>query len=440
MRTAKGGDRICMKKTNRWKMYRASLFVVLGVSIFTIMMIMYLDILKKTPSVIRIKSGMAQDINLNVPLIGVVYPEVVQVAGQGIAQTKESLKINLEDSVTFFANEESSYIAKVKLFGLIPFKDIKIQVIDDIKLIPAGIPIGIYVKTQGVLVIDTGKFMSDDGIDCEPAVNRLKKGDYIIQVNGQLIEGKRDFIEKIEQTNGKETTLTINRKDEFYEVKVKPEKNQQGLYKIGVWIRDSAQGVGTMTFVDMNNQFGALGHGINDVDTAKIMKLSTGNVYETEIVSITKGKEGKPGELSGIIRYTKENIVGDISVNSPEGIYGICNEKIANKLLMQPLSIGLMNEIEIGKAQIFCSLGDEPKFYDILITNVDHNKKNTNRSITVKVIDEELITKTGGIVQGMSGSPIIQNDKLVGAITHVLVKDATKGYGIAIEKMLTFTQ
>ena len=325
---------------------------------------------------------------------------------------------------------------QVKLFGILPFKQVGIRVIEDQELIPVGVPIGIYVKTEGVLVVGTGEFRAEDGGKVSPAEHILKSGDYIMKLNGTEVQEKDDFISQIENCGGEEQTLTIRRGEECYDVKVKPVRDQTGKYKIGVWVRDNAQGVGTMTYIDSRGNFGALGHGINDVDTSTLMEMNDGTLYQTEIISIQKGTAGHPGEMTGMIVYSDDRILGDITSNSVRGIFGKCNDKALALATEEALPIGLKQEIQRGKAQILCTVDGTTRYYDIEITDIHLDHDNVNRGIELKVTDPELLAVTGGIVQGMSGAPIIQNGKFVGAVTHVLVQDSTRGYGIFIENML----
>ena len=221
------------------------------------------------------------------------------------------------------------------------------------------------------------------------------------------------------------------------ELKVIPKKNQNGENKIGIWVRDNAQGIGTLTFVDENGKFGALGHGINDTDTSELMELGEGLLYKTNIIAIKKGTKGEPGELTGMISYSDKNVIGTISDNTEAGIFGTCDTgkiSLMDEAHMYP--IGLKQEIRLGEAQIITTVDDTRETYDIEITEVRLDHDNVNRGIVIKITDPRLLSLTGGIVQGMSGSPIIQDGKLIGAVTHVLVQDSTKGYGIFIENML----
>lgn len=191
-----------------------------------------------------------------------------------------------------------------------------------------------------------------------------------------------------------------------------------------------------MTYIESDGHFGALGHGINDVDTSELMTLESGTLYYTEIINITRGVNGSPGELTGFIEYDDKNLLGSIAENTPYGIFGICDGVRAESIIYEPLDIGLKQEIVRGPAQIISSITGEPKLYDVEITQINLENDNVNRGIVLRITDPELLALTGGIVQGMSGSPIIQDDKLIGAVTHVLVQDATSGYGIFIESMI----
>ena len=303
-------------------------------------------------------------------------------------------------------------------------------------LIPSGIPIGIYVKTNGVLVVGIGEFENERGETISPAKYILQTGDYILDVNGEKVENKKQFVQMIADSGGEEMIMTLQRGEEITEVRIKPEGNPNGDWKLGIWIRDNAQGIGTLTYVDVDDTFGALGHGINDVDTATLMQLDEGTLYKTEIIGITRGQDGSPGELTGYIEYENENVIGEITENTAEGIFGVCKDEIVTQTPFSPIPIGLKQEVVTGPAQIICSVTGEPKYYDIEIMELHMEEGNVNRGLVIKITDAELLSLTGGIIQGMSGSPIIQNGKLIGAVTHVLVQDSASGYGIFIENML----
>ncbi len=421
------------KFRKRRRIYRCCLCTVLVCASLTLGGMGYYNLYNKIPSVLRIKADMEQTIDLGVPLTG----EMVAVSGQEESNIPAgAVNIDLSRQVTMKMSSDQSYQMNVKIFGILPFKQVGIQVIREQELTPVGAPIGIYVKADGLLVVGVGDFQGADGISYCPAKYVVKSGDYILELDGEPVTDKKDFVSRVEQCQGREVTLRIKRGDDILDVKAQPVQNIDQKYKLGIWIRDNAQGVGTMTYIDADGNFGALGHGINDVDTSTLMSLDDGTLYQTEIIAIKKGKDGEPGEMTGMIVYSPERILGDIYYNGKEGIFGHCNEKALAMGTEEALPIGLKQEIEKGPAQILCTVDGAPKYYDVEITAVHLDHDNVNRGIELKVTDPELLELTGGIIQGMSGAPIIQNNHLIGAVTHVLVQDASKGYGIFIENML----
>lgn len=421
------------QKVRRLRLYRACLCAVLILACLGLMGYSYYLVDSSIPSVIHVRAESEESLELRIPARG----EIVNVSRQGNSNIPNgAVTIDLSRPLTLKTGNTDDLQMQVKLFGILPFKQVGIRVIEDRELIPVGVPIGIYVKTEGVLVVGTGEFASQGAGKVSPAKNILKSGDYVIKLNGTEVTGKDDLIMRIENCGGEEQLLTIRRDAETYDVKIKPEKDRAGKYKIGVWVRDNAQGVGTMTYIDDNGNFGALGHGINDVDTSTLMEMNDGTLYQTEIISIRKGAAGQPGEMTGMIVYSDDRILGDITSNSTRGIFGKCNQKALALGTEEALPIGLKQEIEKGPAQILCTVDGTTRYYDIEITEIHLDHDNVNRGIELRVTDPELLSVTGGIVQGMSGAPIIQKGKFVGAVTHVLVQDSTRGYGIFIENML----
>lgn len=421
-------------RVKRLRIYRRCLFAALAVSCMALTGMLYYALDSNIPSIINVRAGQEQSFSLGIP----ARAEIVGVSGQGSSNIPEgAIEIDLSRTVTMKAEMESSYQMQVKLFGFLPIKEVGIRVIEDQELIPVGMPIGIYVKTDGVLVVGTGEFQGPDGVACSPSKHILSSGDYIREMNGEPVETKDDFIERVEENGSEEITLTVEREGTLTDLRVKPAMDANGKYKIGVWVRDNAQGVGTMTYIDADGNFGALGHGINDVDTSTLMHMENGSLYQTDIVDIKKGTTGKPGEMTGMIIYSDDRILGEITDNSSRGIFGVCNAKAMEMGSREALPIGLKQEIREGPAQILCMVTDTARYYDIEITAIHMDHDNVNRGIELTITDPELLELTGGIVQGMSGSPIIQNGKIIGAVTHVLVQDSTRGYGIFIETMLS---
>ena len=303
-------------------------------------------------------------------------------------------------------------------------------------LIPGGMPIGIYLETDGVLVLGTENMEGLDGLFYEPAEYLVKEGDYIVGFNHKEVTSKRELIEEVENLDAKEVVLTIRRNEEEMDVKINPVEVQADEYKLGIWVRDNAQGLGTMTYLDTNSEFGALGHGIHDVDTDKLLEISEGKLYKTSIRSVQKGKVGTPGGLEGLIVYNDYNILGEITKNTEVGIFGRVDNIPALFENQEPVEICKKEDIKPGKATIRCTVDGTLKEYEVEIIRVELYNRDVNKGIVLKVTDKKLLELTGGIVQGMSGSPILQDGKIVGAVTHVFVNDPTSGYGIFIENML----
>ena len=297
-------------------------------------------------------------------------------------------------------------------------------------LIPSGEAVGVTVKTDGLLVTDITEVTSESGQSVNAAYRAgVKKGDRIMAVDGNILKTNEELASYVINRHQK-IVLTILRKNKHLNLMIEPVKTDSG-YKIGLWVRDSAAGIGTITCIDKTTgEFVGLGHGISDVDTNEIMTIRDGNVLKCSITSPTKGEKGKPGELNGIF---SNELIGKISKNLNCGIKG----KINNISNIVEYETAQKNEISTGTATIFSNvdgLGVKP--YKVEIKKIMLNNK-SGKDMIIKVTDNSLIEKTGGIVQGMSGSPILQNGKIVGAVTHVFVNDPTKGYGIFIENMLT---
>lgn len=341
-------------------------------------------------------------------------------------------------NINVYSNHTNDYVWKLKLFGFFPLKDVKLEVVKDQYVYPVGSPVGIYVKSEGVLVAGLGNVETTPTTEECPCKHILQAGDYIQAINGEKVNLKSEVMNMVKASAGNNLILTIKRNGELSQVEVHPIVNLEGEYQIGVWIRDSAQGIGTLTYIDENGGFGALGHGINDIDTSELLNIDYGGLYETEIVSVKKGTTGEPGEIAGIIRFIDTKKIGAIEENTSIGIYGhaIDDETVIDCASLNKYPVALKQEIELGTAQILFSDEEGLDTYDIEIENIDYSQGDGNRGLVIKVTDDDLIKKTGGIIQGMSGSPIIQNGKFIGAVTHVFVNDPTKGYGIFAETML----
>lgn len=365
--------------------------------------------------------------------------EEVVFSGESNIPSHE-IVLNLSDEFSVFSEKTGTYDLKLKLFGILPFKEIKVNVVEEEQVIPCGFQVGIYLETNGVMVVGTARMADTEGKVVEPAAELVRSGDYITAVDGNVITDKNDLISCVKNCNGNTITLTVNRNGERLEESLRPVEVENGEYKLGIWVRDDAQGIGTMTYVKADGSFGALGHGVSDVDTGKLLEASGGKLYPARILSIIKGESGSPGGLSGVIEYQESHVLGAIETNCEQGIYGTASEELyelcEEYCCDAYMDIAFKQEVELGAAQVRCEIDGVIRDYQIQITKLDNSPGNVNKGMEIRVVDEALLQETNGIVQGMSGSPILQNGKLIGAVTHVFVNDSTKGYGIFIENML----
>lgn len=341
--------------------------------------------------------------------------------------------ISYDDTVE--VSQNGSYQIRCKWLGVLPLKTIKVHTVEKQEVLVSGSPVGIYMETKGVLVIDSGEITDREGIRRTPAEHIIQSGDYICEIDGKVLTGKRQLMQLVRENQGEPMELQVIRHQETIKLEMTPVETEDGSYKLGIWVRDNIQGIGTLTYVEPNGTFGALGHGISDADTGERLEISDGDLYRADILSIRKGTAGTPGELRGVINYREENRIGTICGNSQYGIRGQL-EPGKYEGSMKKIPTGLKQEIQTGKAEIRCDIGDGIREYQCEILEIDSNARDTNKCFVLRITDDDLLSRTGGIVQGMSGSPVLQNGKLIGAITHVFVNDPTKGYGIFIENMM----
>ncbi|MGN0399441.1 MAG: SpoIVB peptidase [Blautia sp.] len=366
-----------------------------------------------------------------------VIPDTIYVQKdrkEEVAQILDIPFVTCQDTIK--VSDANAYRVSCNLLGVFPLKEVKVETVKEKKLGICGLPVGFYMETQGVLIVDTGEIINMDGIPCEPAANIVKSGDYILEANGEAVQTKKELIEKINASNGNPVTLLVKREGEEIPVSIEPVMGQDTRYKLGVWVRDNTQGIGTLTYVEDDGSYGALGHGISDTDTGQLLEVSRGELYEARIVSVLKGSKGNPGELSGYIDYSLENKIGEIQTNTEKGVYGRMDAGCLSRLPISYRMVGYKQEVQIGEAQIWAGVDGKVQPYSARITDIFPDQADSNKAFSIQVTDSELLAKTGGIVQGMSGSPVVQNGKIIGAVTHVFVQDASRGYGIFIEKML----
>jgi stage IV sporulation protein B len=304
-------------------------------------------------------------------------------------------------------------------------------------LIPGGEAIGVALQTQGVLVVGTSD-LGGEGGDSPARLAGIRPGDVLVKLGGQQIESASHLSQLVAQGGGQPIQLQLLRDNRPMEVSLIPKRDQaSGGYRLGIWVRDSTAGVGTLSFYDPKSAvYGALGHAITDADTGQPLSVRSGQVMHADVVDVQKGKKGTPGELKGSF-LRENNKLGSILKNTTFGIYGKMDKTPENKLYPNGLPIGLMGTVRIGPATILSSVdGDGVKEFKVEIVQANRQTSPAPKSMVIKVTDPELLAKTGGIVQGMSGSPIIQNGHIIGAVTHVYVNDPTQGYGLYIEWML----
>lgn len=331
--------------------------------------------------------------------------------------------------------EEKSCV--LKIMGIIPIKTVHLNTADQRRVTPGGTAFGIKLFTKGVIVIDVNAIDTKEGTVSPAKLCGIEKGDIILSIDGKKVGSNEQAMEIISSSNGRKLEVKYIRggveKIAFLRPVMAKSDNR---YKGGLWVRDSSAGIGTITYYDkQSGTFAGLGHGICDVDTGEIMPLSNGEVCDVRINSVKKGKVGAPGELKG--SFVSHESHGKLYINNECGIFGVI-DKTPNKFGEIPVM--LKQEVQTGEAKIICTIdGNGPKEYDIKIEKVDLNPKSQTKNMMISVTDSELLAKTGGIVQGMSGSPIIQNGKLVGAVTHVFVNDPKRGYGIFAENMLEYS-
>jgi len=328
---------------------------------------------------------------------------------------------------------------QLSLFGLVPVKDITVNVIPARELIVCGRTVGIRLYIKGILVVGISGVMTPDGKEVLPVKDTgLEPGDFIIAVNNKEIEKISDLSQIIDESRGNEITLKFIHDNRIIESRVTPVQSiEDGKYRIGIWVRDSTAGIGTLTYIEEETgKFGALGHGITDIDTGILMPVKNGELLRSSVYGIRKGLQGNPGELQGDFLKSPE-VIGEIYWNTAFGVFGKINKNYMSEITGRKYPVGTRSMVREGPATILSNIhGEEVEEFTVEIQKIARKNLSGPKSMIIKITDPRLLSETGGIIQGMSGSPIIQNGRIIGAVTHVLVNDPTKGYGIFIETML----
>ncbi len=366
--------------------------------------------------------------------------EISYMKGISIEGDKVSVADNLFRN---FAKIKSDYIGEdtltLSVFGGVIKKDININVLPKTEVILGGDTVGIRLYSEGVLVIGTMPVQGVNGEYYEPYKNtKIEKGDIIKKINGIGVETIEELVKEVNNSSKDEIKIEYEKGDStIIEEIVAVKSIEDNMKKLGLWVKDGVMGVGTLTFYDPENQtYAALGHGISEQEVKELIKVDTGMVNLASILSIKKGQKDMPGEIRGLLN--EEMKLGTITKNENSGIYGTMDSLTNYFKGRTTVTVANSQEVELGDAKILCTVDNDnsPKEYDIEILKLSEYSTNNTKGLVIKVTDEELLRKTGGIIQGMSGSPIIQNGKLVGAVTHVYVNDPTKGYGIFAETMV----
>ena len=298
------------------------------------------------------------------------------------------------------------------------------------QLIPVGTAVGIVVDVDGVLVEKLCEVETDDGTVQPAKAAGLKEGDIILAIDGEEVDDLEDFAEELRERKGETLTLTVMRQGKTFTCELTPVQSKEGEYRLGLWLRDKVAGIGTVTYYDpKSGEYGALGHGINDPESGTLIPITHGKTFDASVVDVVQGKSGDPGELTG--SFDTGAVFGTVAGNTVYGIFGKCGNVSCGDVM----ETAAQGEVKVGEAQILSTVdGSEPQLYDIRIDKIRRSGGEERYQLTVT--DPDLLAITGGVVCGMSGSPILQDGKLIGAVTHVLVNDPTRGYGIFIENML----
>ena len=349
----------------------------------------------------------------------------------GIFETREQVvTTSSTDESTNIVNEEKITLS---LFNILDVKNISITTIKKTKVVPLGNTIGLKLYSNGVLVIGMTEIEGK-----KPYENSgIEEGDLITYVNNKQVTTTDELIECVNNSQGKIIDIIYVRDGQEYQTSIEPIETKDSGYKLGLWVRDGAAGIGTVTYYEPSTQkFAALGHGIVDSDTEELISIESGEVVTTTVIDIEKGEEGNPGQIKGTV--TNGQTIGEVYSNTEFGIYGkITSKNKLNIIEENSVEVATRDEIEEGEAKIILTLEDGiRKEYSIEITKIYKNNNSDNKSMLIKVTDENLLNLTGGIVQGMSGAPIIQNGKFIGAVTHVFVNNPTEGYAIFGDLMI----
>ena len=382
----------------------------------------------------------------------IIYMYVVnitQIPDNLIILRNEDLKFKtmpglsiIETMRTFSLDKETRIDTsiEIQLLAKITLRNVELTTLDDIEVIPVGKIVGLKLYTNGVLVVGMSEIEDESSRLVKPYENtNIQEGDMIIEINGEEIESIQNLKTVVNNTSGNDVEIKLLRDGTTVVVSnIKPVKVSKDEYKLGLWVKDAATGVGTMTYYEpKSNKFALLGHGITDADTNSLIYIDSGELVTSKVVSVKKGASGEPGEIRGTI--LKQKTIGKVNKNTNFGVFGELEDLTTLNIdTSKKYKIALRNEIKEGSAKILCSTDDSNKAqeYEIEIEKVYTDNDSNNKSMLIRITDDKLIEKTGGIIRGLSGAPIIQNGKFIGAVTNVLVSNPKIGYGIFADLMI----
>ncbi len=429
------------QKTGRYRsLFRGVLFGVL--LLLTSFSVLYLKAVVSMPGELTLVKGKEYVYNFNMPFIVKVTIDgenAINIAN-GLNQSNSITSIlNLTSPVTLKSVQNGNHRINLRVFGLLPLQSINVSVVDNRTITACGNTIGVKLKIDGIMVIGMSDVETEGNKRILPVKDAgIKPGDLITEINGEVPSGTDDLIEMVQESKGNSIKIKFRNASGSHYAEVTPVKGiDDNKYHIGLWVRENTAGIGTLTFYDHETgYFGALGHGITDIDTGSLMPVRSGEIIESSILAVKKSKQGYPGELKGML-LDETYSLGELLENTPHGIFGVLYPGSSDKLGGRSYPIGVKADAKPGPASIMANVsGNTTKEYSIEITRILQQDSGGTKGMVIKITDPYLLDLTGGIVQGMSGSPIIQNGRIIGAVTHVLINDPTRGYGIFIENMI----
>jgi stage IV sporulation protein B len=394
------------------------------------------------PNHVRLPVGEVQDLVFGLPVRATIRTNeagVLALNGERLGTGGRGL--SLQSPFSIAAMQTGQFNVDFRLFGLIPFRRITVDAVPSIRLIPGGHSIGVRLRSRGVLVVGLAGIRDREGTLHQPGKEGgVVVGDTILEIGGKQVSSEEHASQLFEQAGktGGGVSLAIKRKGRVERLHVTPFRDpESGRYRVGLYIRDGAAGVGTLTFYDpASGKYGALGHVIADAETTQAIEVADGHIVDAEVTAIQRGEKGAPGEKIGAFK-NEDNWLGTIEKNTRFGIFGAMNTPVINPLFPEPVPITMADQVKEGPAEILTVVeGQKLERFRVEIQRVMKRPTAEGKNMILKITDQRLLAKTGGIVQGMSGSPILQDGRIVGAVTHVFVNDPTRGYGALIEWML----